>query len=150
MFDKYGTVPVSSETCIEFCRSLCSIHILSRSINYLLQPVLGIRIRMFLGLQDPDPDALAKGPDPVPSLLWNNACKIFAKNNLRLKIMCLRVSFKEKIMEKHIFLHPLSHWRKESDPDTLVRGTDAWIRIRPKMSRIANTLQLKNKIGKNS
>jgi hypothetical protein len=34
-------------------------------------PVLGIRIRMFLGLQDPDPDPLVRGadPDPAPSLL---------------------------------------------------------------------------------
>ncbi len=32
--------------------------------------VLGIRIRMFLGLQDPDPDPLVRGPDldPDPSL----------------------------------------------------------------------------------
>ncbi len=35
--------------------------------------LLGIRIRMFLGLQDPDP--LLRGADPVPSLFWNNACK---------------------------------------------------------------------------
>jgi hypothetical protein len=46
--------------------------------------VLGIRIRrirMFLGLQDPDPDPLVRGPDPVsdPSLFssrCSNACKI--------------------------------------------------------------------------
>jgi hypothetical protein len=34
--------------------------------------VLGIRIRkirMFLGLQDPDPDPLVRGTDPDPSLL---------------------------------------------------------------------------------
>ncbi len=28
--------------------------------------VLGIRIRMFLGLQDPDPDLSVKGTDPAP------------------------------------------------------------------------------------
>ncbi len=44
--------------------------------------VLGIRIRiqMFLGLQDPDPDPLVRGMDPDqapdPFLLWNNVCKI--------------------------------------------------------------------------
>ncbi len=32
-----------------------------------LIPVLGIRIRIFLGLQDPDP--LVRGTDPDPSLL---------------------------------------------------------------------------------
>ncbi len=45
--------------------------------------------------------------------------------------MCLWVSFKKKY-EKVIFLHPWSHWRKESDPvldpdlepDPLVRVTD--------------------------
>ncbi len=46
--------------------------------------MLGIRIRMFLGLQDPDP--LVRGTDLDPSFFWNNACKIgfykkiFAKN----------------------------------------------------------------------
>ncbi len=37
------------------------------------------RIRMFLALQDPDPDPLVRGanPDPAtaPSLFWNNAWK---------------------------------------------------------------------------
>jgi hypothetical protein len=43
------------------------------------------------------------------------------------------------------FLHPLSHFRKESDPewdpdpDPLTRGTDRGIRIRIKMSGIPNT-----------
>ncbi len=32
--------------------------------------------------------------------------------------MCLRVSYKKKIWEKSFFfLHPLSQWRKESDPE---------------------------------
>jgi hypothetical protein len=30
------------------------------------QPVLRIRIRMFLGLLDPHPDPLVKGMDPAP------------------------------------------------------------------------------------
>ncbi len=43
---------------------------------------MGIRVRKFLGLQDPDPDPLVRGADPEPSLYWNNACKtgILAKN----------------------------------------------------------------------
>ncbi len=28
-----------------------------------------IRIRMFVGLQDPDPDALVRGTDPDPSII---------------------------------------------------------------------------------
>ncbi len=39
--------------------------------------------------------------------------------------MCLRVSYKKKIW---IFFASLSHWKKESDPDSLVRGTDPRIR----------------------
>jgi hypothetical protein len=31
-----------------------------------LNAVLKIRIRMFLGLQDPDPDPLVRGTDPAP------------------------------------------------------------------------------------
>jgi hypothetical protein len=39
-------------------------------------PVLGIRIRMFLGLQDPDPESLVRGTylDPAPDSFL--ACKI--------------------------------------------------------------------------
>jgi hypothetical protein len=57
-------------------------------------------------------------------------------------MMYLWGSYKKKI---GFFLHPLSHWRKESDPewdpdlDPLTRGTDRGIRIRIKMSRIPNT-----------
>ncbi len=54
-------------------------------------PVVGIRIRMFLGLQDPDPEPLVRGTNPEldPSLFsyrcwadWNTAFKIqtLAKN----------------------------------------------------------------------
>jgi hypothetical protein len=51
----------------------------SGSISQL--PVLGIRIRrirMFLGLRDPDPLVRGTDPDPAtdPSLFRNNACKI--------------------------------------------------------------------------
>jgi hypothetical protein len=35
--------------------------------NVGLLPVLRIRIRMFLGLLDPDPDQLVRGTDPDPS-----------------------------------------------------------------------------------
>jgi hypothetical protein len=49
--------------------------------------------------------------------------------NLRLKIMCLGVSYKKKYEEKkNSFLRPSSHWRKEPDPeldvDPQVRGAD--------------------------
>jgi hypothetical protein len=32
------------------------------------KPVLGIRIRMFLSFQDPDPDPLDRGTDPALTL----------------------------------------------------------------------------------
>ncbi len=63
----------------------------------------------------------------------------------------LWVSYKKKNMKKNFFLHPLSHLRKESNPeldpdpeldlnpDPLARGTDPGIWIRSKMSRIPNT-----------
>ncbi len=41
--------------------------------------------------------------------------------------MCLWVSKKKKMW---IFFHP-SHWRKESEPNPLNRGTDPWIRTAP-------------------
>ncbi len=41
--------------------------------------------------------------------------------------------------QKLFFVSPEGHWRKELDPDPLVRGTDPRIRILPKMSRIRNT-----------
>jgi hypothetical protein len=45
-----------------------------------IKPMLEIRIRMFLGLQDKDPDPLVRlrgaDPDPDPSLFLKNACKI--------------------------------------------------------------------------
>ncbi len=45
----------------------------------LFLPVLGIQIRMFLGIEDPGPDQLARGTDPNPapdpSLFWYNVCK---------------------------------------------------------------------------
>jgi hypothetical protein len=44
---------------------------------------------------------------------------------------------KEKKYGKNFFLHPLK-WRKDPDPDPLVRGADPRIRIRTKMSRIPN------------
>ncbi len=49
--------------------------------------------------------------------------------------MCLWVSYKEKIW---FFLHPYSHWRKESDPE-LDSDPEIRFRIRTKMSRIPNT-----------
>ncbi len=55
----------------------------------------------------------------------------------RLKIVCLWLSKKKKNVKKDYFLHPQSHWRKDSDPDPLVRG--GGIRIRTRMSRIPNT-----------
>jgi hypothetical protein len=77
----------------------------------VLETVLGIQILMFLGLQDPDPDPLVRGTDPGldPTLkilpFSHNDCKIgFTHKNfskkfkfLRLKIMCLRISYKNKI-----------------------------------------------------
>ncbi len=47
-----------------------------------------------------------------------------------------------KLLEKKIrnfFCRPKSHWRKELDPDPLVRGTEPRIRIRTKMSQIPNS-----------
>ncbi len=41
--------------------------------------------------------------------------------------------------KKIIFLHLEGHWRKEQDPEPLVKGIDPWIRICIKMSRIRNT-----------
>jgi hypothetical protein len=38
--------------------------------------------------------------------------------------MCLRVSYKKNMKNKLIFLHPLSHCRKESDPDPTVKDAD--------------------------
>ncbi len=96
----------------------------------LLESVLGIRnrvcrIRMFLGLLDPDP--LVRGTDPDPALDlaldptpdpylvlinadWNNACKIkcfkkiFEKNKFFcLKMICLWASNK-KNMKTNFFL----------------------------------------------
>ncbi len=49
---------------------------------------MGIRrIRMFLVLQDPDPDPSFRGTDPVPdpSYFWNNACKIGFKHIILAK-----------------------------------------------------------------
>ncbi len=72
--------------------------------------VLRVRIRMFLGFPDPDP--LITGMDSYGSSSriswadWNNAwkIKIWHKNCktkfLRMKIMCLRVSYKKKIWKK--------------------------------------------------
>ncbi len=107
---------------------------------------------MFLRLQDPDTLARGMDPGPDPSLFsqrcwadWNNACKI---KFLRLKIMYLRVSYKKK----NIFLHPWSHWRKESDPELdpnpLVRGTDLEIRIRTKCHGYPTLV--KNKLSNNN
>ncbi len=51
--------------------------------------VLGIRIRMFLGLQDPDPLVRGADPAPDPSLFWNNFfflnndCKKYLTQNTR-------------------------------------------------------------------
>ena len=40
-----------------------------------LAPVLGIRIRLFLGLLDPDPDPLVTSMDPAPdSCLFSSRC----------------------------------------------------------------------------
>ncbi len=46
----------------------------------------------------------------------------------------------EKNMKIIFFLHLYSQWRKESDPDPLVRGTEPWIQIHTKMPRIPNTV----------
>jgi hypothetical protein len=47
---------------------------------------MGIRrIRMFLGLQDPDPSFRGTDPDPDPSHFWNNACKIGFKHIILAK-----------------------------------------------------------------
>jgi hypothetical protein len=67
---------------------------------------------MFLGLQDPDPDPLVRGTDsdPDPSLFGNNGCKLGFQHKilaidkfLRLKIMCLWVSYIKK-WGKKVFL----------------------------------------------
>ncbi len=69
--------------------------------------VLGIR--MFLGRQDPDP--LVRGTDPAPgSFLFLKYClqnRILTQHSsridfLRLKVMCLWVSYKKKIWKKNI------------------------------------------------
>jgi hypothetical protein len=55
-----------------------------------------------------------------------------------------KVGNKQKIWRKiNIFYWRLEgHWRKEQDPDRLVRGTDLRIQIRNKMSRIRNTKKI--------
>jgi hypothetical protein len=79
--------------------------------------VIGIRIRMFLGLPDPDPLVIGTDPDLTPALYgtfpFSHKCVerteiMLAKENfntkyqqkikfLRLKIMWLWVSYKKKI-----------------------------------------------------
>ncbi len=61
------------------------------------QVVSGIRIRMFLGLQDPDPDPLVRvmdlAPAPGPSLFKNNARnKRFLTQNFSKKFGILKVT----------------------------------------------------------
>jgi hypothetical protein len=51
-------------------------------------------------------------------------------------------SNKQKNNEINYFCWRLqSHWRKEQDPDPLIRGTDSLIRIRTKMSWIRKTVR---------
>jgi hypothetical protein len=38
--------------------------------------------------------------------------------------MCLWLSYKKNWREKYFFFAPLSHFRKKSDPDASVKGTD--------------------------
>ncbi len=55
--------------------------------------------------------------------------------------MCLRVSYKKK---SDFFLHPLSHWKKESDLE-LDSDADPYLLVRDRdphqMSRISNTVK---------
>jgi hypothetical protein len=118
-----------------------TIFILNLKTSTLCTPVLGIRIRMFLGLPDPDP--LIKGIDPDPSLFHkcvehteilpakeNFNTKFIKKTRfLRMKIMCLWASYKKKI-EKKEFFPSLKSLKKE-----VVSG----VRPRSKMSRNPNT-----------
>jgi hypothetical protein len=53
--------------------------------------VLGIRIRMFLGIPDPDP--LVRYMDTDPWADWNNACKI----KFLHKIFCKNTIFKTEV-----------------------------------------------------
>jgi hypothetical protein len=46
--------------------------------DYGLKPVLRIRIHMFLGLLDPDPDPLVRDMDPDPSITKQK----YSKKNL--------------------------------------------------------------------
>ncbi len=91
--------------------------------------VLGIRIRirLFLGLQDPDLDPLVSCtiPDPDPSLLSSS-----------IERTEMLASNKKKI----IFFASLKSQKKYEVPYE-VRGTDPWIRIRTKMSREWRDLQ---------
>jgi hypothetical protein len=65
-----------------------------------------------------------------------------------LKVTDEKSRIRSRIRQSEIWIE--DHWRKEKDqePDTLIRGTDPWfrIRIRTKMSRIQNTVRKVNKI----
>ncbi len=63
---EYHTVPTDQFILtIHSTNGECRYQSGSRSLYKALPiPVLGIRIRMFLGLLDPDPDLLVKGMDP--------------------------------------------------------------------------------------
>jgi hypothetical protein len=105
---------------------------------------------MFLGLLDPHPDPLfiCMDPPPDPSINKQKVKKkldlycsvtslwlfIFLKNDVNLSS---KRNKHNNLRKKNIFCWCLEgHWRKEQDPDPLVKGTDPMIWIRTKMSRI--------------
>jgi hypothetical protein len=58
--------PLQLQVLAEVGRHLSLLLQLTCSIRLLCKPVLQIRIHVFLGLLDPDPDSLVRGTDPAP------------------------------------------------------------------------------------
>jgi hypothetical protein len=48
---------------------------LTRNVRCVFQPVLRIRIHMFLGLPDPEPLVRGRDPDPDPFIIMQNSKK---------------------------------------------------------------------------
>ncbi len=121
------------------------LRIFQKSISFsriMVQPVLWIRISMFLGLPDP-PITSNKSKKNLNFYYFVTAFYLLSmKTDVNGPSKC----HKHKNFEKkklNFCWHLVSHWRKKQDmdpvPDPSVSGTDPRIRIRTKMSRIHNT-----------
>ncbi len=117
-----GATPCCATWCLatkRYCNSLL----------FLFFTVLGIRIRMFLGLKDPDPFVRGAEPDPAPDpsfshkyverteiiLNQNRTLTLkFAKIKFfRLKITWLWASYKKKIWKKNIIFASCKSMKKK-------------------------------------